>query len=271
MALEFLHADGDITEFVELLYEKGYELARRSGPLRDRSLSREDAVYAMQEDLHTAWGTYVICDPARRRLLYLDSCGPQAHPSKLGRQGRLAGRIAVAGEKDPASDALLRLIRNFFRRTYAFRRYNGAARMSCHFGPHYQKMETDFFADPRAESLCTGFLQLLCPAGEAEHAAELAAGLLDRPGIGHIQVSVRPDWADHGLEQVHIPFLYDSNGFERDVYVQIAARLCGSPVCVSSDHLTVRITNRLPALALPAGGQARCVRLLLARPWVPVG
>lgn len=266
MALEFLHGAGDIPEFVDFLWDKGYVLSHRCGPRRGMILDRQDTVWALEEDLHTSWGAYVIEDASRQPILYLDSCGPQAHPSKLGRQGRLAGRIAFCGEKEPAGEQLLRLIRNYFRRTYAFRRYNGEARMSCHFGPHYQAMEADFFAEPRAEFLCTGYLQVLCAPGQAE-AAE-AARLLDRPEIRNAQVLVRPYWADHGLEQLCAPFLYDTAVCDLDACAAMVVRLAGTApsVRIRRDNHVIEIANQTSADA-----RAGYARLMLARPWIPFG
>lgn len=271
MALEFLHADGDIPEFVDFLYEKGYALFHRCGTRRGLVLNRQEAVYAMQDDLHTSWGTYTIGSPSRRQILDLDFCGPQAHPSKLGRQGRLAGRISVPGEKDAESELLMRLLRNYFRRTYTFQRYNGAARMSCHFGPHYQKMEADFFADPRMESLCTGFLRMLCHPGQED--GDMAARLLDRPEVRNAQISVRPYWADHGLVELYAPFLYDTTEFDCRAYADMAARLAGpgSDVRIYRENLYIQISNRISAEALRCDTRTKGVELLMARPWIPFG
>lgn len=272
MALEFLHAEGDIPEFVDFLYEKGYALSHRCGPRRGLNLSRQDAVYAMQDDLHTSWGTYVISGPRGNPVLHLDSCGPQAHPSKLGRQGRFAGRIAWPGEKTPESEQMMRLIRNYFRRNYTYQRYNGDVRMSCHFGPAYQKTEAEFFACPGANRLCTGFLQIICPAEQADGEARAAAGLLDRPDVRDVRISVRRYWADHAWMQVRIPFLYDTEDFNCDGYVDLVARLCGSASAVrtQADHLFISVTNRIPVVP-GDDGQAKYVALLLARPWIPLG
>lgn len=266
MALEFLQADGDIPEFVDYLYERGYALAHRCGPRRGIVLCRQDAIYALQDDLHTAWGTYVIGTPSRQQLLYLDSCGPQAHPSQLGRQGRFAGRIAFSAEKDPEAQQLMRLLRNYFRRTCAFQRYNGEARMSCHFGPHYQKEEAAFFADPRAEALCTGFLQVFYSPGQED--AEAAARLLDRPEICNARISVRPYWADHSLVQLHVPFLYDAERLDLAVGAALLAKLggAGSSVRVRRESRCIEMTNRDCAQA-----QAGYAQLLLTRPWIPFG
>ena len=145
MALEFLQTDGDIVEFLSFLYERNFRISYRLPRKAHIELDQSAAVRVLLHDLHTIWSCYYIGDENRREILMLDSCGPQAHPRNLGWPGRSAGRIGHIDKNDPVEKELLRLIQNYFRRNYKFLRYNGEARMSCHFGPHYLTMEEEYF------------------------------------------------------------------------------------------------------------------------------
>lgn len=148
MRLEFLQSDGDIEEFVSYLYELGYSISQSCRQMRGMVLDRMTAIHELQYDLHTSSSSYYLGDAANNRILVMDSCGPQSHPSKLGRQGRLAGVIGHIDKESASEKELMRLLRNYFRRNNKFLRYNGAARMSCHFGPHYLQMEAVFLPTP---------------------------------------------------------------------------------------------------------------------------
>ena len=143
--------------------------------------------------------------------------------------------------------------------------------MSCHFGPCYLKMEADFFADPQAESLCTGFLQLLCWPDRIDKEAEMAARLLEHPDIRNVQISLRPYWAEHGLWEVHIPFLYNTERFDMRIYNNLVSQFAGTgdSVRTRTANLLIHISNNVSVQSLLDDSQAKSVDLLLERPWIP--
>lgn len=268
MGLEFLQSDGDIEEFVNYLYEHGFSISHRCRQMQDIVLNRVTAVHELQHDLHTIGNTYYLGDAANNRLLMLDSCGPQSHPSKLGRQGRLAGVIGHINKDNALEKELMRLLQNYFRRNYKFLRYNGAARMSCHFGPHYLQMEVDYFDDPRAEDLCVGYLCLICCSGRVETEKERAANALERLDVQDAQIAVHPYWRNPALVQLHIPFLYYVPSFSVEAYSSVISELsCGGVIRFSSGNNFFSFQNNLSPDALTNQAEANCIDLLLQRPW----
>lgn len=268
LRLEFLQSDGDIVEFVNYLYEQGLSISQRCKQMCDVELDRITAIHKLQHDLYTSWGTYFIGDEANKRLLMLDSCGPQSHPSKLGRQGRLAGVIGHVDKDNAIEKELMRLLRNYFRRNYKFLRYNGVARMSCYFGPHYLRMEADFFDDPRAEDLCGGYLCLICCSDRVEFEKERAANALNRLDVQNVQISVRPYWNNPGQMQLHIPFLYYAPSFSVEEYSSVFSELSfNGRIRFGSSNINFSFRNNLSPNALTDQTAANCIDLLLQRPW----
>ena len=263
-----MHADGDIKEFVTYLYEQGYSLSHSCRQMRGIVMDRMTAIYELQHDLHRGFGVYYIVDTANTRILTMDSCCAQSHPSKLGRQGRSAGMIGHIDKENAQEKELMRQLRNYFRRNYKFQRYNGAARMCCHFGPHYQRMESEFFADPRAEGLCIGHLCLVCTFGRAEVEWERAVHALNRLDIQNIRVTLRPYWPNPALAQLDIPFVYHAPTFSADAYSAVFSELSfDDKIQFRSFNQTHSFRNSLMPDALTDQSDANCIDLLLQRPW----
>lgn len=268
MRLEFLQSDCDVDEFVTYLYEQGYSISHRCMQMRGIVMDRMTAIYELQYDLHRSFSSYHIGDSENNRILVMDSCCPQSHPSKLGRQGRLAGVIGHIDKENAQEKELMRQLRNYFRRKYKFQRYNGTARMSCYFGPHYQQMEAEFFADPRAENLCTGHLCLVCPAGSAEMEKERSVHALRQLDIQNIRVTVRPYWPNPAIVQLDIPFLYYAPSFTADAYSSAFSKLSfDGKIRFRSFNLTYSFQNNLLPDALTDQAEANSIDLLLQRPW----
>lgn len=268
MSLEFLHADRDIEEFVNYLYQNGFFISHRCGHMCDIELDRIAAIHELQHDLCTSWAGYFLGNSENKRLLMMDSCGPQSHPSKLGRQGRKAGLIGHTDKDNTSEKELMRLLRNYFRRNYTFRRYNGTTRMSCHFGPHYMQMEADFFADTRVSDLCCGYLCLVCRADQAEFEQERVSAALSRLDIQNIQLSVRPYGKGPGLVYFHIPFLYYAPSFSVEVYSSVLSVLSfnGQIRYGSSNHSYFFHNNRSPD-TLTEHSEENSIKVLLQRQW----
>lgn len=268
MGLEFLHSDGDIEEFVTYLYEQGYVLSHACRQMQGIVMDRVTAIYELQHDLHRGFGVYHIGDGENNRILAMTSCNAQSHPSKLGRQGRSAGVIGHIDKENEREKELMRQLRNYFRRNYKFQRYNGAARMSCHFGPHYQQMEAEFFADPRAEDLCTGQLCLVCPAGREEIERERAIHGLKQLDIQNIRVTLRPYWPNPALMQLDIPFAYYAPSFSEDAYASVFSELSwDGKIRFGTGGNCCFFRNRLTPEDLTDRAEANCIDLLLQRPW----
>lgn len=268
MGLEFLQADEDIAEFVAYLYEQGYALTHGCGQMRDAVMDRITAVYELRHDLHRGFGVYYIVDAAGTRILAMDSCCAQSHPSKLGRQGRSAGVIGHIDKEKEREKALMRQLRSYFRRNYKFQRYNGGARMSCHFGPHYQQMEAEFFADPRAEDLCTGHLCLVCPAGREEKERERALHALNQLDTQNIQVTLRPYWPKPALAQLDIPFEYFAPSFSEETYTSVLSALSyNGRIRFGTAGNVCFFRNNLIPEKLTDQPEGNCIDLLLQKPW----
>lgn len=267
MALEFLHSEADIREFIGFLYDNGYILTYRCGPKQNTHLDRDTAISVFQHNLCTGWGTYLIGTPERPKLLGLDSCGPEAHPSRLGNWGRVAGRIAHYDKDDPDEKALMKLLRSYFRKHYKFQRYNGAARMSCHFGPHYQTTEAAFFSDPRHADLCLGYLFLLCRPDRANVEMEQAAKVLGKLDIQDIRISSLPYWDNSQLSALHIPFLYYAPAFSETEYAAVLSELSATPLRFHSGNQAFGFLNARSPEDLLCQKDASYVSVLLQRPW----
>lgn len=268
MRLEFLQADGDIEEFVNYLYDHGFSISYRCGQMRDMVLDRMTAIHSLQHDLYTIWGAYYLGDAVNRRLLMMDSCGPQSHPSKLGREGRISGRIVHVDKDNALGKELMRILRNYFRRNYKFLRYNGALRMSCHFGPHYLHMEADFFDNPRAEDLCVGYLCLLCCVDRVEIEKERTVNVLAQLDAQNVQIFEHPYWINPEVVQLHIPFLYYAPSFFVELFSSAISKLSyDGQVRFRSDNQTFSFQNTLAPEALINQAEANCIEVLLQRPW----
>lgn len=268
MGLEFLQTDDDIEEFVSHLYDQGLLLSYRRKAMQHILLDRDAAIHALQYDLYTKGSGYYLSDAGNSPLLILDSCEEQSHPSKLGRQGRMAGLICHIDKNNPKEKELMRQLRNYFRRNYKFLRYNGETRMSCHFGPHYQQMEADFFADPRAEDLCVGYLCLICHPEQAEMEKERAADALKRLDIQNVQISMRPYWCNPSLIQLHIPFLYYTPSFSVESYSSVFSELSfNGEIRFSSSNFRFSFQNVASPDALVEQEKTNYVKVLLQRPW----
>lgn len=268
MRLEFLQTDGDVEEFVNYLYEQGFSISHGCRQTRGIVLDRITAIHELQYDLHTGFSSYYVGDMANAQLLAMNSCCPQSHPSKLGRQGRLAGVIGHVNKDDFREKELMRLLRNYFRRNYKFQRYNGDARMSCYVGPHYLQMESKFFDDSRAEYLCTGYLSLICCSGRAEVEKERVANALKRVDVQDVQISVHPYWGDPALVRLHIPFLYYAPAFSVEVYSSVFSELSfDGRIRFGTGSFIYRFQNNLSPDALTDQSEANCIDLLLQRPW----
>lgn len=268
MRLEFLQADEDIGEFVAYLYEQGYALTHGCRQMRDVVMDPVTAVYELRYDLHRGGGVYYIVDAAGTRILAMDSCCAQSHPSKLGRQGRSAGVIGHIDKENEREKELMRQLRSYFRKHYKFLRYNGGARMSCHFGPHYQQMEAAFFADPRTEGLCTGHLCLVCPAGRAELEQERAVDALNQLDTQNIRVTLRPYWPNPILAQLDIPFEYFAPSFSEKAYSAVFSPLSyDGKIRFGTGGNTCFFRNRLTPDNLANQAEANCIDLLLQKPW----
>lgn len=268
VGLEFLHSDEDIAEFVTYLYEQGFSLCHAYRHMRGVVMDPMTAVHELQHDLHTGFSSYYIGDAENHRILVMTSCDSQSHPSKLGRQGRSAGVIGHIDKENANEKELMRLLRNYFRRNYKFQRYNGTARMSCHFGPHYLQMETEFFSDPRVEDLCAGYLSVTCPAGRAEMEKERALEVLRKLDVQNVKISGHPYWGEPAFVRLQIPFLYYAPSFNVDGYSAVFSALTyDGRIRFGSSNVSFRFYNtRLPD-ALPDQPEANCVELLLQRPW----
>ena len=225
MTLEFLQAEEDIREFVGYLYDRGYLLTRRCGPKQGTPLDRDAAISMLAHNLYMGWGTYLIGTAERPKILSLDSCGPEAHPGRLGNWGRIAGRIAHYDRDDPEEKALMKLLHSYFRKHCKFQRYNGAARMSCHFGPHYLELEAAYFADPRHDGLCLGYLFLLCRPGQVDQNIQQVAAVLGTLDIQDIRITALPYWEDPRLSALHVPFLYHAPAFSETEYAAVLSAL----------------------------------------------
>lgn len=225
MTLEFLQSEEDIREFVGYVYDRGYLLTRRCGPKQGTPLDRDAAISMLAHNLYMGWGTYLIGTAERPKILSLDSCGPEAHPSRLGNWGRIAGRIAHYDRDDPEEKALMKLLRSYFRKHCKFQRYNGAARMSCHFGPHYLELEAAYFADPRHDGLCLGYLFLLCRPGQADQKIRQVAAVLGTLDIQDVRITALPYWDDPRLSALHVPFLYHAPAFSETEYAAVLSAL----------------------------------------------
>lgn len=267
MALEFLHAEADILEFIEFLYDQGYLLTYRCGPKRDTPLDRDTAVNKLRHDLCRCGAAYLIGTPERPAILGLDSCGPDGHPSLLGNWGRTAGRICHYDKDDPEEQALMKLLRSYFRKNYKFQRYNGAARMSCHFGPHYQAMEARFFADPRHNELNMGYLFLLCRPEQATQKAKQIAEVLENLDLHDVQITVLPYWNDSSLTSIHTPFLYDTPSFSEMGYTAVLSELCPGPLQFHSANRSFVFSNARSPEALLQQKDASFLYVFLQRPW----
>lgn len=270
MALEFLHAEADIPEFVDLLYGKGYLLTYRCGPKQNAPLDRDTAVSKLRYDLCRCSAAYLIGTPERPKILGFDSCGPDGHPSLLGNWGRIAGRIAHYDRTDPDESVLMKLLQNYFRKNYKFQRYNGAARMSCHFGPHYQAMETAFFADPRHARLNAGYLLLVCRPGRAGPEAKRAVEVLKKLDVQDVQITALPYWDAPDLTALHIPFLYHTPSFSETEYAAALSELSSAPLRFHTANRILGFQNARVPEDLPRQEDAAFVYLLLQRPFLPI-
>lgn len=268
MRLKFLQADEDIGEFVAYLYEQGYALTHGCRKMRDIVMDPVTAVYELRHDLHRGFGVYYIVDAAGTRILAMVSCCAQSHPSKLGRQGRSAGVIGHIDKENEREKELMRQLRSYFRKHYKFLRYNGGARMSCHFGPHYQQTEAAFFADPRTEDLCTGHLCLVCPAGRAELEQERAVHALNQLDTQNIRVTLRPYWPNPALAQLDIPFEYFAPSFSEKAYSAVFSPLSyDGKIRFGTGSNTCFFRNRLTPDNLADQAEANCIDLLLQKSW----
>lgn len=268
MRLEFLQSDDDIENFVNYLYEQGFSISHGCRQMRGIALDRLTAIHELQHDLHTSFSSYYIGDTTNDLILVLDSCDPQSHPSKLGRQGRRAGVIGHIDKENAQEKELMRQLRNYFRRNYKFQRYNGAARMSCHFGPHYLQMESSFFDDPRSEDLCTGYLSLTCHSYRAEIEKERALSALKRLDVQDIQISVHPYWCNPALVRLHIHFLYYAPSFSVEAYSSVFSELSfDGRIRFGSGYSIFSFRSDLSPDALMNHTAANCIDLLLQRPW----
>ncbi len=268
MRLEFLQADEDIGEFVAYLYEQGYALAHACRQMRGVAMDPMTAAYELRHNLHRGFESYYIVDSAGTRILAMTSCCAQSHPSKLGRQGRSAGVIGHIDKENEREKELMRQLRSYFRRNYKFQRYNGGARMSCHFGPHYQKMEGAFFADPRSEDLCNGQLCLVCPAGREGIERERAIHALNQLDIQNIQVTLRPYWPNPALAQLDISFLYHAPSFSEGSYTSVFSALSyDGKIRFGTGGNCCFFRNRRTPDDLTDRAEANCIDLLLQRPW----
>lgn len=154
----------------------------------------------------------------------MDSCGPQSHPSKLGLQGRLAGVIGHIDKESASEKELMRLLRNYFRRNYKFLRYNGVARMSCHFGPHYLQMEAVFCQPP-----------IKGPVYRPSVSGLLRRSYRNRKGKCHPCIipiecpectgSAHPYFCNPAIVQLDIPFLYHAPSFSVEEYSSVFLEL----------------------------------------------
>lgn len=266
MALEFLQAEGDIPEFVGYLYDLGCILTYRCGPRRGTHLDRETAVNKLRHDLFMWGSAYLIGTPERPMILSFNSCGPDGHPSLLGNWGRIAGRIAHYNKDDPAEKELMKRLQSYFRRNYSFRRYNGDARMSCHFGPHYQAMEAAFFADPRHAELYAGYLFLLCRPERADTEMQRAEEVLKKLDIQDAQFTALPYWDDPGLTALHIPFLHHAPSFSEKGYTAALSELCSTPLRFHSGNRSFGFLNARSPEDLLRQKDACFVYAVLQRP-----
>ena len=119
MALEFLHAEADIPEFVDQLYDRGYLLTYRCGPKRGTAPDRDTAVNKLRFDLCRCGSAYLIGTPERPiprgtapawgRLLHLSSFTAALPGNDLNHQPCAGMRRAFATffRKHLASSALL--------------------------------------------------------------------------------------------------------------------------------------------------------------------
>lgn len=268
MGLEFLQSDCDIEEFINHLYDHGFSISHRCRQMRGIALDRTTAINELQYDLHTSSSSYYIGDVANTPILKLDSCGPQAHPSKLGRQGRVAGVIGHIDKNSAIEKELIRMLRNYFKRNYKYMRYNGEARMSCHFGPQYLQMEARFIDDPRTEDLCSGFLHLICYADRAEFERKRLTNAINRLDVQDVQISVRSYWFNSALVQLYVPFLYYVPSFSPDAYSSVLSEISfDKQIRYGSGRFIHTFRNNFSPDAMTEQLEANCIYMLLQRPW----
>lgn len=233
MALEILQAEGDIREFVQFLYESGYCLSHRFGPMKNTVLSPDDAVDSLLYDLHMALGAYYIGDEGCSSLLAFDSCGLRSHPSKVYTQGRSAGLIGIDStdkeDKERAAPVFKR-IKQYVRKRYEYKQYNLGAKMFCYFGPHYMEFEDEWCKVKIPPTICQGSLHVICnDMNKSLYQKRISEALDNRAGL-YLDQSDRnwkPYWANKKLWMVSIPFQYDALALGKDECIRIASGIIG--------------------------------------------
>lgn len=239
VSLEYLHAKEDIPEFIVFLYSIGSYIRHRENPyICQDILSQDRAVNALIDDLSASFGTYYIGKGNNAELLSLDSCGRQGHPRNLGRRGRFAGRIICDNKDDSEAMELFRQIRNYFRRTYNYQRYNGNARMSCYFGPHYQRLDNKYAIHPDAEGVCPGYLRIICREMHKESVSNLVAGVFSeyKAAIPYVSSEWCNYWQDTNLLELRVELLYHSSMIDYDKFLKIACVLHESSYIVNAKN-----------------------------------
>ncbi len=214
MPIEFLHTSDDIKEFVDYLYSLGCTLALKDGFYDYQTLDADDAVSLMLRDLQTISNRYWISkaseDGAHKVLLRLDSCDCTAHPRTLGKEERSAGIIDYIVTKDMRSNEAQKLyqkIRRYFQKYYQPVSYRGE-KMKGYMGPHYLRLQEEYFVSPDDDVLQPGLLHIVSLPDMREtlevHVNHLLKGLAVFP--------LRFRWAqyyrDHAFEELQVPFLY---------------------------------------------------------------
>lgn len=228
MTIEVLQAEKDIYDFVQFLYESGYSLSHRDGDMRNIVLTQSDAINSLVFDLYMSSGTYYIGDSCCSNLIGFDSCGMQSHPSKVETQGRFAGKIAIVSAAKEQAIPLFNRIRRYIKKNYVYKQYNHCINMRCFFAPGYIELEKKLHMANYPKTICQGFLHLRCTEANKKCFNEKVNQALS--GCSGIFLEQnrrnwRTYWANKDLNEISVPFQYDSLKLERNECIRIVSRI----------------------------------------------
>ncbi len=230
MALEILQAEGDIREFVQFLYESGYSLSHRYGPMKNIVLSPDDAVDSLGYDLYMAFDTYDIGGEGCSSLLGFTSCGMGSHPSKVYTQGRCAGVIVIDSTDKERAAPVFKRIKQYIRKHYVYQQYNPGVKMFCYFGPHYMEFEDEWSKVKIPPTVCLGSMHVVCnDISKNLYQKRISETLDNRAGIylNQPDMNWKPYWANKKLWAVSIPFQFDALILGKDECIRIASGIIG--------------------------------------------
>jgi hypothetical protein len=228
ITLEFLHASEDILDFINFLYDNNCVIRPRSGDCCDVQLDRTSAIASLSSDLFAAIGTYFIETTAEKELLALDSCGRFSMPRYLGKRGRMAGRIICENKHNEVAMTLFEEIKKHFRKNYHYQRYNGQARMSCYFAPHYLVQDQKYRSMPDPEEYCPGYLRIICVKESKESIENLLVQTMNLyPAITITTQNWYPFWPNSSHLEFRAELMYDPRLLSYDTFTLLVNQLAG--------------------------------------------